>query len=284
MKLCRFNEDRLGVVEGETVRDVTEALSCLPSVRYPLPSHDLLIAHLDEIRSAIGALGATQSYPIAEVKLLSPIANPGKIFAAPVNYESHLAEAVADQATFTAEQVRRIEEIGLFLKATSSMAGTSRAIEIHHPARRTDHEVELVAIIGKTCRDVSREDALSCIAAYTIGLDVTVRGPEERSLRKSVDTYSMLGPWMVTADEFGDPADHDIWLSVDGEVRQKANTDKLILDVPALIVFASSFYTLHPGDILFTGTPDGVGPIKPGETIKASVSGIGEMTVQVTAP
>lgn len=283
MKICRFDRDCLGVVGGETIREVPEALTCLPPVRYPLPCHDLLIAHLDEIRAKLGTGASSRSHATTDVTLLSPVANPGKIFAAPVNYETHLAEATADKATFSREQVRRIEEIGLFLKATSSLVGAGHPIEIHHPDRRTDHEIELVAIIGKTCRDVSRAEALSCVAGYTIGLDITVRGPEERSLRKSLDTYSVLGPWLVTADEFGDPSGHDLWLAVDGKLRQRANTSDLIMDVPTLIAFASSFYTLHPGDVLFTGTPDGVGPIEPGQTLTASISGIGQMIVNVIA-
>jgi 2-keto-4-pentenoate hydratase/2-oxohepta-3-ene-1,7-dioic acid hydratase in catechol pathway len=179
--------------------------------------------------------------------------------------------------------VRRIEETGLFLKAPSSLIGPGAAIEIHHPHRRTDHEVELAVVIGRTCRDVAAADALAFVAGYAIGLDITIRGPEERSLRKSLDTYSVLGPWLVTADAFGDPGGREMMLSVDGEIRQRANTRSLIMDVPALIAFASSYYTLHPGDVLFTGTPDGVGPIRPGETIAARIDDIGDLTVKVTS-
>jgi 2,4-diketo-3-deoxy-L-fuconate hydrolase len=280
MRICRFNANRIGLVEGDRVRDVTHALDQLPPSRYPLPRHDLLIEHLallaDEREGG-------QDYAVGEVQLLSPVANPGKLMAAPVNYQTHLDEAIADEATFSRAHVRRIQETGLFLKATSSLIGASHAIKIRHPDRRTDHEVELAVVIGRTCRSVTRETALSYLAGYTIGLDITVRGPEERSLRKSLDTYSVLGPWLVSSDEFGDPKGHDLNLSVDGEVRQSANTRDLILDVPALIEFASSFYTLHPGDVIYTGTPEGVGPILPGQTIEATISGIGAMRVEVVA-
>ena len=279
MKLCRY-DDRLGLVEGDKVRDVTAALDRLPAVRYPLPTHDLLIEHLDAVAAAVRDVDGPER-PLSDVHLLSPVANPGKLVAAPVNYKAHLDEAIADEATFSRAHVRQIQETGLFLKATSSLIGPGEPIRIVHPDRRTDHEIELAVVIGRTCRNATREDALSFVAAYTIGLDITIRGPEERSLRKSLDSYSVLGPWLVTADEFGDPAGRELRLSVDGEVRQLANTRDLIMDVPALIEFASSYYTLYPGDVLYTGTPEGVGPIKPCETIEASIDGIGSMTVQV---
>ena len=282
MRLCRFNADRLGLVEGDSIFDVTDAVT-LPSCTYPLPTHDLLIANLDAVRAAVARAPRGAAIPLDGVTLLSPVANPGKIVAAPVNYQAHLEEAIADTGTFHRSHVRKIQETGLFLKATSSLIGPGTPIALGLQDRRTDHEIELVAVIGKPCRNVSRADALNYVAGYTIGLDITIRGPEERSLRKSLDTYSVLGPVMVTADEFGDPAGRDLLLTVDGAVRQRANTRDLIMDVPALIEFASAFYTLLPGDILFTGTPEGVGPIAPGERINASIDGIGELVIDVVA-
>ncbi len=283
MKLCRYDDNRLGLVEGDMVTDVTGALDRLPATRYPLPSGDLLIEHLDAVRTAAEGLSGRERRPLSEVRLLPPLANPGKLVAAPVNYQAHLDEAIADEATFSRAHVRKIQETGLFLKASSSLVGAGDVIVIAHPDRRTDHEIELAAVIGRSCRNVCRDDALSYVAGYTIGLDITIRGPEERSLRKSLDSYSVLGPWLVTADMFGDPSGHELLLRVDGEVRQRANTRDLIMDVPALIEFASSFYTLHPGDVLFTGTPEGVGPIVPGETIEASISDLGSMKIGVVA-
>jgi 2-keto-4-pentenoate hydratase/2-oxohepta-3-ene-1,7-dioic acid hydratase in catechol pathway len=149
------------------------------------------------------------------------------------------------------------------------------------PDRRTDHEVELALIIGKPASQISRDRALECVAGYCIGLDITIRGAEERSLRKSPDSYSVLGPWLVTADEIPDPGDLGLRLSVNGEVRQESSTADLILGVPELIEYASSFYTLVPGDVIFTGTPAGVSPIQPGDTITASIDKIGTMQVHV---
>ncbi len=283
MRLCRFDDNRLGIVEDNHIRDVTDALAILPGRGYPSPGHDQLIANLAAIRAAAETLAGGAVVPLADVTLLSPVANPGKLVAAPVNYRAHVEEVIADEATFTTNHGLKIREIGLFLKASSSMIGPGEAITIRHPDRRTDHEVELAVVIGRTCRDVSPDEALSCIAGYTIGLDITIRGPEERSLRKSLDSYSVLGPWLVTADEFGDPGGRELSLTVNGALRQQANTRDLIMDVPALIAFASSFYTLQPGDVLFTGTPEGVGPIVPGDLIAASIDGIGHMEVNVAS-
>jgi 2,4-didehydro-3-deoxy-L-rhamnonate hydrolase len=128
-----------------------------------------------------------------------------------------------------------------------------------------------------------RPDALAYIAGYCIGLDITVRGPEERSLRKSIDSYTVLGPWMVTADELPDPSCLDLTLSVNGKVKQKANTRDLIIGIADLIAFASSFYTLMPGDVLLTGTPEGVGPIAAGDIMSAEIANVGRMEVAVRA-
>jgi len=282
MRLCRFADNRLGLVEGDHVKDVTAALDALPAVRYPLPPHDLLVAHLPELRGAVAqAARSARTLALGDCALLSPIANPGKIVAAPVNYKKHLEEARADPEIHHQNQVAEIQRIGLFLKASSSVVGPSQGIAIRHPDRRTDHEIELAVVIGSKADRVARERAFDHIAGYCIAFDITVRGPEERSLRKSVDSYTVLGPALVTADDVSDPSSLDLKLSVNGEVRQQANTRDLIIGIADLIVFASSFYTLMPGDVILTGTPEGVGPIKPGDVLDASISQIGSM--QVTA-
>jgi 2-keto-4-pentenoate hydratase/2-oxohepta-3-ene-1,7-dioic acid hydratase in catechol pathway len=284
MRLCRFSQNRIGLVHGDEVIDVTAALSKLPSRHYPFPANDLFIENLSSLRGAIEevAKGAA-SRPLKDVKLQSPIANVGKVVAAPVNYKKHLEEARADAEIHHQNKVAEIQKVGLFLKATSSIVGPSEGIAVRHPDRRTDHEIELAAVIGQRADRVSKADALKYVAGYCIGFDITVRGPEERSLRKSIDSYTVLGPWLVTADEIGDPSGLDLHLSVNGETRQKANTRDLLIDTPSLIEWASSFYTLMPGDVILTGTPEGVGPIVAGDTIEASIDKIGSMTVAVRA-
>ena len=282
MRICRFDDHRLGVIEGDVVRDVTEALELLPNARYPLPQVDLLVARLPQLRVRIAELlSGAQTHKLGDVTLLNPVANPGKIVAAPVNYKKHLDEARADAEIHHQNQVAEIQRVGLFLKANSSLAGPADEIAIRDAEARTDHEIELVVVIGRTAHRVTRQSALLHIAGYCIGLDITERGPQERSLRKSIDGYSVLGPWLVTADELTDANALDLELRVNGDVRQKANTSDLIIGIADLIVFASSYYTLHAGDVIMTGTPEGVGPIQPGDVIDASISGIGQMRVKV---
>lgn len=136
-------------------------------------------------------------------------------------------------------------------------------------------------IIGQQCRAVGEAESLNMVAGYAIGLDMTVRGPEDRSFRKSHDSYSIVGPCLVTPDEVPNPDNLDMRLSVNGELRQDINTSELVYSVRRLIAYASETYTLYPGDILFTGTPHGVGPVTAGDEIKCAISGIGEMRVHV---
>lgn len=286
MKICRFDKTRIGVIEGDEVVDVTQALDLLPQLRYPLPRHDPLIAHLDRLLPAFEAAARSgERKPLSTVALDSPVANPGKLVAAPVNYVKHLEEAREQKELHqnNAAQVRVIHETGLFLKATSSLIGPSESVTIRFPDRRTDHEIELAVVIGRRADRIPAERALDYVAGYAIGLDMTVRGAEERSTRKSIDTYSVLGPWIVTADEIPDPSHLDFELKVDGVTRQKANTRDLVMSVPELIEMASRFYTLEVGDIVFTGTPEGVGQVVNGNRMHAWIDKVGSMEVQVVS-
>lgn len=289
MRVCRFDNQRLGIVEGDAptvVRDVTAALDVLPQVRYPLPKHDPLIAQLPQVLARVRSLKTgTPALPLAERTFLSPVASPGKLVAAPVNYHAHLDEVRADKALHQNNPAHTvtIHTAGLFLKANSSLVGPGEGVVIRKPDRRTDHEVELAVVIGRQGSNIPRAEAMEYIAGYTIGLDITIRGTEDRSFRKSVDTHSVLGPWLVTADEIADPGDLDLEIAVNGEQRQKSNTSRLILGVPELIELASSFYTLYPGDVIFTGTPEGVSPIEAGDEIVATIEKIGTMRVRVRA-
>mgnify|MGYP001164764712 FL=1 len=159
--------------------------------------------------------------------------------------------------------------------------GPGEGVKLVHTDRRNDHEVELAVVIGKAAKNVAAAQAMDHVAGFCIGLDMTIRGPEERSLRKSPDSYCVLGPWLVTPDELGDPGALRLSITVNGELRQDAHTSDLILAVDELIAWGSSFYTLHPGDVILTGTPQGVGPVKPGDTMVASIERIGSMQVKV---
>lgn len=284
MRLARYGDNRLGLVQGDSIRDVSAALDVLAPVRYPVPAGDLLIANLDAVLARAQSLApAAPVVPLADVVLRSPVANPGKIVAAPVNYQNHLDEVRGDSALHHENTITTIHKAGLFLKATSSLVGAGDGIALEMLDRRSDHEIELAVVIGRRARRVTRKDALDYVAGYCIGFDITIRGSEERSLRKSLDSYTVLGPYLVTADEVGSPDDLDLTLSVGGQVRQQSNTRHLIKKVAELIEYATAFYTLFPGDILMTGTPEGVAPIYPGDTIEATISRIGSMRVGVRA-
>jgi 2-keto-4-pentenoate hydratase/2-oxohepta-3-ene-1,7-dioic acid hydratase in catechol pathway len=147
--------------------------------------------------------------------------------------------------------------------------------------RRIDHELELAVVIGQEGYRIARADAQRHIAGYAIGLDMSIRGTEDRSFRKSLDSFTVLGPWLVSADELADCTDLALTLSVGGEVRQQSSTALLIWDIPKLIEYASSAYRLYPGDIILTGTPQGVAPVRPGDVMDCRIMGIGSMSVAV---
>jgi 2-keto-4-pentenoate hydratase/2-oxohepta-3-ene-1,7-dioic acid hydratase in catechol pathway len=281
MKLCRYDDDRLGLVDGDYVTDITDALGVLYPQAWPVPHGDQLIANIDAVLEAARTPSPGLRKPITEINLRSPVANPSKIIGAPVNYEKHLDESRVDEEIHFDREIKTIDYYGLFLKANTSLIGPSEGVALRFTNRRNDHEVELAVVMGRRARNVSRERALDFVAGYTIGLDMTVRGTEARSFRKSIDTYSVAGPWLVTADEIRDPSNLALELRVNGEVRQRSNTKHLIFDVPRLIEYASSFYSLYPGDVIMTGTPEGVGPVTAGDTITATVERIGSMTVEI---
>jgi 2-keto-4-pentenoate hydratase/2-oxohepta-3-ene-1,7-dioic acid hydratase in catechol pathway len=274
MRLCRFGENRLGVVEGNQLRDVTAALDAIPASRYPFPPGDMLIANLEKVNARARELAKTAAQmPIDSQALLSPVANPSKIIGAPMNYRTGQDETAVAAAL----------SLGLFLKANGSLAGASEGIALRMMERQIDYEVELGVVIGKQASNVKRDEALKYVAGYAVALDITPHGKEERSLRKSCETYTVLGPWLVTADEIPEPGNLDLQLVVNGERRQQGNTRQMIRDVPGLIEYASSFYTLYPGDIFLSGTPAGVGPLKPGDELVATIEKIGTMKVSVRA-
>jgi 2,4-didehydro-3-deoxy-L-rhamnonate hydrolase len=288
MKLCRYDDNKIGIVRDDGVYDVSSVLQSLPKLGYPVPLGDHLIAHLDSLRPGMErAADKGKPIPVKNVRFLSPVANPTKIIGTPVNYADHAAEARADPVISLAHaghgKQRKIEEAGLFLKASSSLVGPSEGVVIRFPDRRTDHEAELGLVIGRRVSNIAEQDALSAVAGYAIALDMVVRGTEDRSFRKSCDTFSVLGPWLVTADELGDPESLNFSLTVSGELRQKANTRDMIVGVARQIAWASSMYTLYPGDIIMTGTPAGVGPVRAGDTMALTFERIGSMEVPVRA-
>jgi 2-keto-4-pentenoate hydratase/2-oxohepta-3-ene-1,7-dioic acid hydratase in catechol pathway len=285
MKICWFGDHQLGLVEGDSVRDVSAALKALPPPRYPSPQKgDTLIANLPRMRDEITrAAAGAKAVPVKEVRFLSPIANPTKIIGVPVNYLKHIEEAKDQQDVFKSRYSGSIEDQGLFLKSNSSLVGAGEGVKVRFPDRRTDHEMELGIVIGKTAINVPEDKALDYVAGYCIALDMVVRGTEDRSFRKSIDTYSVAGPWLVTADEIPNPQNLSFSLSVNGEVKQASNTEFMIMGIKRQISWASQWYALNPGDLIMSGTCEGVSRVVPGDTMHCEIEKIGAMDVPVGA-
>jgi 2-keto-4-pentenoate hydratase/2-oxohepta-3-ene-1,7-dioic acid hydratase in catechol pathway len=213
-------------------------------------------------------------YAQADIRLLSPTL-PSKVVAVGKNYAEHVKEMNTGDAP---------KEPLLFLKPSTSVIGPGDAIRIPPGSTNVHHEVELAVVIGaRGARNVTPEQALSSVFGYTIGNDVTERDMQKSdgqwTRAKGFDSFCPLGPWIET--DLGalgkDPADLAIGCTVDGEVRQSGRTSQLLFDIPTLISYASHVMTLLPGDVLLTGTPSGVGPIRPGQTVECTIEGLGSL-------
>mgnify|MGYP000843925528 CR=1 FL=1 len=272
MKLIRFDGGRIGVTDGNKVADVTRY--CGTSEEWPPVAMNRLIRDFEVLREELKkALEEQGNIDFSQVRLETPVPWPNKLLAFPVNYHDHATEMASTG-------LANIQ--GFFLKANSSLSGAGEPIELPDlPGRPVHHECELGVVIGKAGRQIPVEHALEHVFGYACLIDVTVRGREERVMRKSYDTFTPVGPWIVTADEIGDPGALDMKLWVGDELRQHANTRDLIVSLPEMIAVASSAATLHPGDIIATGTPAGVGPIEDGDSVRIAIERVGEMTVRV---
>lgn len=215
------------------------------------------------------------------VALTSPLPRPNRIFGIGRNYADHAKEL--------GNEVIREEPI-VFLKASTTVISSGKSIEIPAWAERVDYEGELAVVIGIPGRDIPKERALSHVAGYTVFNDVTERNMQKRDTArglpwfrsKSIDTFGPLGPVIVTTDEIKDPQNLAIRTEVNGEVRQNGNTKDMIHSVTDLIAFLSKYFTLEAGDVIATGTPAGIGPIKPGDAVSITIEGIGTLTNPVS--
>jgi 2-keto-4-pentenoate hydratase/2-oxohepta-3-ene-1,7-dioic acid hydratase in catechol pathway len=211
--------------------------------------------------------------PVAGAALAAPIARPGKVVGAPVNYLDHQVEM---------SEQRTIATFGMFLKASSSVIGPGESIRLPYTDMRTDQEGELAIVIGTTATRVDTDRALDHVLGYAPVLDITVRSTEDRSTRKSFDTFTPFGPWITTADEVGDPDDLELRCWVGEELRQQVRTSEMIFGVADLVAYTSHVMTLYPGDVIASGTPAGVGPISPGDRVAVAIEGLGRLEVGVT--
>lgn len=271
MKLCTFTADgqtRTGIVVGDNVIDTGVPGTMIDLVR-----------DWDELKPLLEAKAAAGGgVPLASVRLEAPVQRPGKIFAIGLNYADHIEES----------KMGTPERQVWFTKAQTSVNGPYDPIEIAKGTMTSDYEVELVAVIGKGGKHIGAGDAPAAIFGYCVGNDVTERmwqhAVPQWSLGKSFDTHAPMGPWIVTADELGDPHDLGIRCSVNGEKRQDSNTRHLVFNVWQQVEHLSVGMTLEPGDCLFTGTPGGIGAamdprqfLQQGDVVRCEIDGLGHI-------
>lgn len=274
MKLARFTVDgstRLGKVVGDSVVDLSEATPGIGD------SMRLLIEQLDKLRPALEAATAP-SYPLSEITLEAPIADPRKFLAIGMNYQAHADEAIAAGHSVPTSQF-------WFNKQVTCINGPYANVDVPKAGPdMVDYEAELGFIIGKRARHVPHADALSIVAGYFVCNDVSVRDWQFRSptftLGKSFDTHGPIGPWITTADEVADPYALELSLYLNGEERQRSSTGDMIYNIHDQIAYLSQVMTLEPGDIVATGTPSGVGIagnrfMKEGDVVRVEVTGLG---------
>ncbi|WNL41853.1 fumarylacetoacetate hydrolase family protein [Halomonas sp. PAMB 3264] len=279
MKLLRFGapgQEKPGIVDANgTIRDLSSHLS------------DLSGEHLD--RRALERLASidTSTLPevAADIRLGPCVSGVGKFICIGLNYSDHAAETGAEVPP----------EPVIFNKWTSAICGPNDNVVIPRNSQKTDWEVELGVVIGKTARYVDEASAMDHVAGFCVVNDVSEREFQlERSgtwdKGKGCDTFGPLGPWLVTPDEIADPHQLDMWLEVDGKRYQNGNTRTMVYQIPYLISYLSQFMSLQPGDVISTGTPPGVGMgqqpqvyLKPGQRMRLGIEGLGEQTQAVVA-
>ena len=207
---------------------------------------------------------------------------PGKILCIGRNYAAHVRE-MGDVAEPPSEPV-------VFLKPTSALVGDGGAVVLPRQSDDVHHEVELVAVVGRGGRHIDEANALDHVAAYALGLDLTARDLQAQakaskgpwSIAKGFDTFAGLGPLAASSD-VGDPGALEIALSVNGEERQRGTTDHMVHSVARIVAFLSSVFTLEPGDLVYTGTPEGVGPVRDGDRLEATGTRLPALTLTARA-
>ncbi len=269
MNFGRIADGRIAVIEGRRFWDISD----LTRGYGQECSMVALISNFDALKDRIGpALSVKQPASLDEVRLGPPLGRPSKVVAIPSNYGKHIREMGGDAAPAAVE---------MFLKAPSAIVGPGQEILLPRGAGRVDHEAELVIVIGKKACSVSIDEALDYVFGYTCGLDVTVRGPGDRSMRKSYDTFAPLGPWITLKADVPNPDSLSIRFSINDEVRQLGSTRDMIFNCAQLISGVSRVMTLEPGDVIFTGTPDGVSPLRAGDRLRIDIESIGGMQLTV---
>jgi len=301
MKLVTFTREgasRIGSLEGQKLVDLNHACTAMLESRGELRAAKIAEAFVppnmveflqggrrsvemaaEAVRFALeheGELRLPAVLRAADVKMEAPVIHPGKIICVGQNYREHILEMGRELPRFPV----------VFAKFGNAIIGPWDDIPLHPISEQMDYEAELAFVIGKRARHVKEEEALEYVAGYMVANDITYRDIQRRTIQwlqgKTVDGSLPMGPWLVTADEIGDPSGLTIRLEVNGEERQRSNTAQLVFTVPFLVRFLSELVTLEPGDVILTGTPGGVGfarqPrqfLKDGDLVRVEVDKIG---------
>ena len=284
--LSRRGEPRIGVVYENVRYDFTRIWQIFKEIRNSPRTPDyhfiqLMIETgnfsqedlLEVIVEVKGFRGLEDLIIKGEITYDVPIQRPTKIICLARNYRKH-AEEFNNEVPDTPK---------VFLKSSAALLPNEGAIRLPRDIGRVDHEVELAVVIGETATHVSQEEAMKHVAGYTIANDVTARDMQKAAkdkcepwtLSKGMDTFLPIGPYLVPADAVDDPHNLSIELSVGNETRQKSNTSFMLFNIPTIISYVSQYITLMPGDIICTGTPEGVGPIKSGDLVQCKIEGLG---------
>jgi 2-keto-4-pentenoate hydratase/2-oxohepta-3-ene-1,7-dioic acid hydratase in catechol pathway len=293
MKICHYDNNQAGVIVDDKVYNIGDALIKAGLARNGytmLEIIDALANHSQAMQIVRDASQGAGAIPLASVKLLAPITNPGSLWAAAANYRAHQKEMIermgsADRVTKTKDELMA----EFFLKTTSSIIGPGDTIILPKFSKLVDFECELCAVIGKRARKVSEEQALDYVFGYTICWDISQRDPwgkgmqNTRNIRKGFDTFSALGPWVVTRDEIDEPQNLTIKVLQNGKETMTAHTSDMICGLRDHIRFLTNCLTLRPGDLITTGTPAGVSKLNDGDRLQGTIEKIGSMELHVKA-
>jgi 2-keto-4-pentenoate hydratase/2-oxohepta-3-ene-1,7-dioic acid hydratase in catechol pathway len=293
MKICHYDNNQAGIIVENKVYNVGDALIKAGLARHGYTMLEIIDALANNSKAMQIARDASEdaaAIPLNSVKLLAPITNPGSLWAAAANYRAHQKEMIermgsADRVTKTKDELMA----EFFLKTTSSIIGPGDTIILPKISKLVDFECELCAVIGKRARKVTEEQALDYVFGYTICWDISQRDPwgkgvqNTRNIRKGFDTFSALGPWIVTRDEIDEPQNLTIKVLQNGIEAMTAHTSDMICGLRDHIRFLTSCLTLRPGDLITTGTPAGVSKLNQGDHLHGTIEKIGSMELRVKA-
>jgi 2-keto-4-pentenoate hydratase/2-oxohepta-3-ene-1,7-dioic acid hydratase in catechol pathway len=293
MKVCHYNNNQAGVIAGDKVFNIGDALIKAGLARQGysmLEIIDALANNPAAMQIARDASSGSGGVALDSIKLLAPITNPGSLWAAAANYYAHRAEMVERMGSANKQIINKDDLMAeFFLKSTSSIIGPGDTIVLPKISKLVDFECELCAVIGKRARKVSEAQSLDYVFGYTMCWDISQRDPwgkgmhNTRNIRKGFDTFSALGPWIVTRDEIDEPQNLSIKVLQNGKEAMIAHTSDMICGLREHIRFLTSCLTLRPGDLITTGTPAGVSKLNDGDRLHGTIEKIGSMELHVKA-